>query len=68
MSAGLMLSGGRQLTNILLASCRSNCRFLGNGAPERQDLFTNVPVREKTNNLGPDQVQHKPGCTVTEDG
>ena len=26
------------------------------------------PVHEKTNNLGSDQVQHKPGCTVTEDG
>ena len=25
------------------------------------------PVREKTNNLGSDQVRHKPGCTVTED-
>ena len=26
------------------------------------------PVREKTNNLGFDQVRHKLGCTVTEDG
>ena len=26
------------------------------------------PVREKTNNLGSDQVRHKPGCTVAEDG
>ena len=26
------------------------------------------PVREKTNNLGSDQVRHKPGCAVTEDG
>ena len=26
------------------------------------------PVREKTNNLGSDQVRHKPGCTVTEEG
>ena len=25
-------------------------------------------VCEKTNNLGFDQVRHKPGCTVTEDG
>ena len=25
-------------------------------------------VREKTNNLGSNQVQHKPGCAVTEDG
>ena len=23
---------------------------------------------EKTNNLGSDQIQHKPSCTVTEDG
>ena len=26
------------------------------------------PVRKKTNNLGSDQVRHKPGCTVAEDG
>ena len=26
------------------------------------------PVREKTNNMVSDQVRHKPGCTVTEDG
>ena len=26
------------------------------------------PVREKTNNLGSDQVQHKLVCTVTEAG
>ena len=26
------------------------------------------PVHEKTNNLGSNQVRHKPGCTVTEDG
>ena len=26
------------------------------------------PVREKTNNLGSDQIRHKPGCTGTEDG
>ena len=25
-------------------------------------------VREKTNNLGSDQVRHKPACTVTQDG
>ena len=28
----------------------------------------NEPVHEKTNNLGSDQVRHKPACTVTEDG
>ena len=27
----------------------------------------NEPVHEKTNNLGSDQVQHKPACTVTEE-
>ena len=27
----------------------------------------NEPEREKTNNLGSDQVRHKPSCTVTED-
>ena len=26
------------------------------------------PVHEKTNNMGSDQVRHKPACTVTEDG
>ena len=26
------------------------------------------PVREKTNNLGSDEVRHKPGCTSAEDG
>ena len=26
------------------------------------------PVREKTNNLGSNQVPHKLGCTVIEDG
>ena len=30
--------------------------------------FTFEPVREKTNNLGSDQVRHIPACTVTEDG
>ena len=32
------------------------------------DKTLNEPVREKTNNLGSDQVRHKPACTVTEDG
>ena len=27
-----------------------------------------LALREKTNNLGSDQVQYKPGCTVKEDG
>ena len=26
------------------------------------------PVREKTNNLGSDEVGHKPSCTSTDDG
>ena len=25
-------------------------------------------MHEKTNSLDPDQIRHKPGCTVTEDG
>ena len=29
--------------------------------------MTFEPVREKTNNLGCDQVRHKPGCTITEE-
>ena len=33
-----------------------------------QNMFTFEPVHEKTNNLGSDQVRHKPGCTVTEAG
>ena len=31
-------------------------------------MFINEPTREKINNLGSDQVKHKPACTVTEDG
>ena len=31
-------------------------------------MHINVKQIEKTNNLGSDQVQLKPGCTVTEDG
>ena len=31
-------------------------------------MLVDEPVREKTNNLGSDQVRHKPGCTVTEAG
>ena len=30
--------------------------------------FIIEPVREKTNNLGSDQVRHKQDCTFTEDG
>ena len=29
--------------------------------------FTFESVREKTDNLGSDQVRHKPACTSTED-
>ena len=31
-------------------------------------LLQNEPCREKTNILVTDLVQHKPGCTATEDG
>ena len=37
---------------------------LGNMLPTKQI----EPVREKTNNLGSEQVPLKPACTVTEDG
>ena len=30
--------------------------------------YINEPPRGKTNNVVSDQVQHKPACTVTEDG
>ena len=30
--------------------------------------FKFEPVRKKTNNFGSDQVRHKPGCIVPEDG
>ena len=33
-----------------------------------QALIRIEPLREKTNNLGSDQVRHKANCTVTEDG
>ena len=31
-------------------------------------VFTIEPVRQKTNSLGSNQVQHKPACTFAEDG
>ena len=37
-------------------------------AMSHQLTIINEPVHEKTNNLGSDQVRHKPGCTVTEAG
>ena len=40
--------------------------YLGKDCPGK--ILPFEPVREKTNNLGSDQVRHKPGCTVTEDG
>ena len=40
--------------------------FLGNKYSRNQQIFE--PSRGKTNNVVPDQVRHKPGCTVTEDG
>ena len=43
------------VTHLNCADKQSNIRTL------------NEPLREKTNNLGSDQVRHKLGCTVTED-
>ena len=37
-------------------------------AQNKSHVFVFEPVCEKTNNLGSDQVLHKPGCTVKEDG
>ena len=33
-----------------------------------RDRFLSEPVREKTNNASSNQVRHKPGCSVAEDG
>ena len=44
------------------SSFRLNCLTLSRQA------ITYEPVHEKTNNLSSDQVGHKPGCSVTEDG
>ena len=43
---------------------------VGNYLHRKEDMLkkTSEPVHEKTNTLGSDQVRHKPGCTVTEDG
>ena len=35
---------------------------------DKNCCYSSEPVREKTNNLGSEQVRHQPGCTVTEDG
>ena len=40
----------------------------GKPAGSKKSQIQCEPVREKTNNLGSDQVRHKPDCTVTEDG
>ena len=54
------------------------CEELFNAIQENKDdkkqlrvgfaSFKKEPVRKKSNNLGSDQVRHKAGCTVTEDG
>ena len=53
-----------------LFGCKPGCKNLED--MHHGDPGTNTtkfePVHEKTNELGSDQVQHKPGCTVTEDG
>ena len=44
---------------------------VGGGPKVKETVSTrniNEPMREKTNNLGSDQVRQKPGCTVTEGG
>ena len=46
------------------------CESLGCNAIQNMSgsEFIIEPVREKTNNLGSDQVGYKPVCTVTEAG
>ena len=50
-------------TNICFTKCVSYSLIFKIDTPS-----INEPVREKTNNLGSEQVRLKPGCTVTEDG
>ena len=54
------------VTSLMSLCVRKNCLAYGVQC-DISNKF-NEPVREKSNNLGSDQVRHKPGCTVTEDG
>ena len=47
-------------------SGNSNANALSNISSQVRINFE--PVHKKTNNLGSDQVRHKLGCAVTEDG
>ena len=40
----------------------------GTSSVKKSDYHLYEHVREKTNNLGPDQARHKLVCTVTEAG
>ena len=48
--------------------CRPDLNLTAQMFMVTTSVIKNEPVSEKTNNLGSYQVQHKPGCTVTEDG
>ena len=59
------------LNTDTVADLKSKIHSADGGLPTyKQKLVVSIiePVREKTNSLGSDQVRHKPGCTVTEDG
>ena len=52
---------------IIAEAGNSDIFFLPVMPAETIHIVAFEPVREKTNNLGSDQVRYKPGCTVTED-
>ena len=59
------------VSQINQESCFSDCIIISSldmSTSMKFKYVTNEPVCEKTNNLGSDQVRHKPGCTNTEDG
>ena len=51
------------------SQCLVNVEHKNWRRPTRYDSsLIHEHVREETDNLGSDQVRHKPDCTVTEDG
>ena len=58
------------IVNILSQTLLLKQTILSHPFPLQSNKFLLIieAVSEKTNNLGSDQVRHKPGCTVTEDG
>ena len=58
--------GIKHRTSLSPQSCSLRSSLKIGGITSFQLIYE--PVHEKSNNLGSDQVRHKPGCTVTEDG